>query len=208
MQRQQVLVVAALFVGWGLVAPAAAAPAAAPAVDVWGDGPAAQCASAARDGESGAQYEQVCNEALEKELLSVRDRAGALVNRGVLKMRDKRYTDALADFDMAIREQSNLAEAYVNRSAARIGAHQYRDSILDADNALLLGVKEPEKAYYNRAVADEWLDDYAAAWADYQKALALAPDWDLLRQQMARFKFNHPIEALPILPSLTSTPPR
>src|SRR5207248_2511994 len=114
--------------------------------------------------------------------------------------------EAAKDFDTAIRYQSSLAEAYVNRAAARIGLHQFAASLSDIDNALSLGVKEPEKAYYNRAVAHEWLDDYKSAWIDYQKAIELAPGWDLPRQQLARFTVNHPIEALPVVPAPAPQP--
>jgi len=179
---------------------ALAGSAAAQSVDVWSGGLASQCAQAAKDGLAGPQYEQVCTDSLEKELLAPRDRAGTYVNRGIIKLRDKRYLDAMQDFDVAIKYQSNLAEAYVNRAAARIGAHQFQDSLSDVDNALMLGVKEPEKAYYNRALAHEWLDDYKAAWLDYQKALELAPDWQLVKDQLARFTVSHADIAKPPSP--------
>jgi tetratricopeptide (TPR) repeat protein len=204
MRRCGLGIVGVLWAIWA--APAAAAPLAAPTVDIWSGGLASQCAEAARDGLSGGQYEDVCTEAIQRELLPMRDRAGTYVNRGILRLREKRYADATQDFDTAIRYQSSLGEAYVNRAAARIGMHQFKDSLSDVENALLLGVKEPQKAYYDRALAHEWLDDYRAAWADFQKAQAIAPDWELLKEQMSRFKLNHPIDALPMLPSLTDAP--
>jgi tetratricopeptide (TPR) repeat protein len=84
-----------------------------------------------------------------------------------------------------------LAEAYVNRGAARIGQHRYKESVADIDKALELGVKEPEKAYYDRGLAYEWLDNPRAAYADYKKALEIAPAWDLAREQMFRFSVTH-----------------
>jgi tetratricopeptide (TPR) repeat protein len=185
----------------GLVAAAAVLCAghASAQVDVFGGGLAESCAKLAKDGDSSGKAEQVCTEALEREMLVPLDRAGTYVNRGIVKLRGHRYELATKDFDTAIRYQSNLAEAYVNRAAARIGLHQYGQSLSDTDNALMLNVKEPEKAYYNRAVAHEYLDDYKSAWLDYSKALAIAPDWDLPRQQIARFTVSHPIEALPVV---------
>jgi tetratricopeptide (TPR) repeat protein len=160
-------------------------------VDVSGDGLAKACSDAAKAGESANRFEQICTASIENELLIPRDRAGTYVNRGIIRMRGKQFDAAIADFDTAIRYQSNLAEAYVNRGAARIGIHHFADAVSDFDNALELGVKEPEKSYYNRALAYEWMDNYKAAYLDYRKALELAPDWDLVNQQLARFTVSH-----------------
>lgn len=175
----------------------AASPAAAQAVDVWGGGLASACSAAAQGDSDSVKDEDVCTASLDKELLTPLDRAGTYVNRGVIKLRGKRYDEAIKDFDTAIRYKSNLAEAYMNRAAAHIALRQFGVSLGDIENALTLGVKQPEKAYYNRAVAYEEMDDYKDAWLDYQKAIELAPDWSLPRQQLARFTVSHPIEALP-----------
>ena len=50
-----------------------------------------------------------------------------------------------------------------------------------------LGTNEPAKAYYNRAVAYEGIDDEADAYQDYQEALVLQPGWDLPKQELLRF---------------------
>jgi tetratricopeptide (TPR) repeat protein len=185
------------------VALALAAGAARAAVSVEGAGLASACAKAAKDGETAMTFERICTQSLETELLAPRDRSGTYVNRGIIKLRNKQYDEAIQDFDTAIQYQSNLAEAYVNRGAARIGTHRFKDAVADLDNAILLGVNEPEKAYYNRAVAHEWLDEYKAAYLDYRKALELAPDWDLVNQQLARFTVSHaevPAQAAPPQP--------
>lgn len=173
------------------VAMLAAAGQARAQVDVSGGGLASACAAAAKNGESAYRFEQVCTESLEREMLIPLDRAGTYVNRGIIKMRTQQYDAAIKDFDTAIRYKSDLAEAYVNRGAARIGARRFGEAVADFDNALTLNVKEPEKAYYNRALAHEWLDDYKAAYLDYQKALEIAPDWELVRVQLARFTVSH-----------------
>jgi len=187
----------------GLAALALAGPAAAQAVDVWGGGLASACSAAAQGGSSSIRDERVCTQSLETEQLIPLDRAGTYVNRGIIKLHAKRYAEALADFNAAIRYKADLAEAYVNRAAARIGLRQFKDSVSDIDNALILNVKEPEKAYYNRAVAYEYLDDEKDAWLDYNKALQLAPDWPLVKQQLARFTVSHPLDALPTVASPT-----
>lgn len=157
------------------------------AVTVIGGGQAEACSQAARHGESDRRFELICTQALETEMLSSRDRAGTYVNRGIMKLRRMSYEEATKDFDTAIHEKPDLGEAYVNRGAADIGAKRFEQSLADINKALALGLDEPEKAYYNRALAYEWLDDPKAAYFDYQKALELSPEWELPKQQLARF---------------------
>ncbi|MBW8811923.1 MAG: hypothetical protein JF588_00735 [Caulobacterales bacterium] len=167
-------------------ATAFALPAAA-AVTVLGGDMAHQCSLAAIKGASDERSEATCTQALDGEFLSVRDRAGTFVNRGVLKLRRKDFTAAQGDFDLAIQTAPALGEAYVNRGAAAVGARRYAQGVADINKALQLGVEEPEKAYYNRALAFEGLDDMKAAYFDYQKALELKPDWDQPKKELSRF---------------------
>jgi tetratricopeptide (TPR) repeat protein len=162
------------------------------AVTVFGGGMAQQCSAAARDGAVDDAAEQACTMALEGELLGSRDRAGTYVNRGIIKLRRKQYAQAVQDFDTAIKTNRDLSEAYVNRGAAYIGARRFTEAVVDFNTALQMGVTEPHKAYYNRGVANEWLDDPKGAYLDYQKALELAPDWSLPKQQLARFGVSKP----------------
>jgi tetratricopeptide (TPR) repeat protein len=160
------------------------------AVTVTGDGMGRACSEAAKAGESAYSFEQLCTSALQ-ELMPARDRAGTYVNRGIIKLRRQEYAEAIKDFDIAIRYEPALAETYVNRGAANIGMKNFTQSVTDLNKAIELGVQEPEKAYYNRALAYEWLDNPKAAYFDYQKAMELAPDWDLVKEQLARFTVSH-----------------
>lgn len=157
------------------------------AVTVIGGGLAQACSQAAISGEDDQRFQEVCTLALETELMKPRDRAGTYVNRGVLKLRRALFTDASHDFDQAIGIQPDMGEAYVNRGAASIGQRRYADSLPDLNRGLELGVTEPAKAYYNRALAYEGLDDAKAAYFDYQKAAEIAPDWTAPRQELTRF---------------------
>ncbi|MGA0607752.1 tetratricopeptide repeat protein [Phenylobacterium sp. VNQ135] len=159
----------------------------AQSVTVLGGGMARQCSNAALDGESDRKFEAVCTMAIQTEILSNTDRAGTYVNRGVLRLRRSEYLDARADFDVALGLKSNLAEAYVNRGAALVGQRRYADGLADLNKALELGVDEPEKAYFNRALAHEGLDDMKQAYFDYRKALELSPEWEAPRKELARF---------------------
>jgi tetratricopeptide (TPR) repeat protein len=157
------------------------------AVTVIGGGMARECSAAALSGASDARFETLCTQALDSELLSLRDRAGTYVNRGILKLRRKEFSSAQFDFNRAIKTKPDLGEAYVNRGAASVGERRYADGLADLNKAIELGIEEPEKAYYNRALAFEGLDNMKAAYFDYQKAVELKPDWDQPKKELARF---------------------
>ena len=147
------------------------------AVSVFGSGFAEQCFHTARDG--GDVYSGIadCDRAIDTEPLSDRDRAGTYVNRGVLYMSVDDYVSAQRDFEMSVKLDPTLGEAFVNLGGVKIAQRRYADGIADIDHGLALGPEEPEKAYYNRALGDEGLDDIKAAYFDYSKAAELKPTW-------------------------------
>ncbi len=172
---------AALVLSLGFAAPASSA------AFVLGGGLADACSRFAVQGRSDDYSLSTCTYALETENLVKRDRAATLVNRGVIQLRRKAYAQANRDFDTAIRIQPAMGEAYVNRGAALIAQRRWEEGKTDIDKGLTLSPDEPEKAYFNRALAWEALDDMAAAWRDYSKASELKPDWDAPRKELARF---------------------
>ena len=157
------------------------------AVTVLGGGLAHECSLAARDGRADTDSVAICSMALESEPLSGRERAGTYINRGVIKLRLKAFESAKQDFDMAIRADKTLGEAYVNRGAALIALKRYPEGLADIDKGIALGSEEPEKAWYNRGLAHEKLDDMKSAYFDYRKALELKPDWDMPQKELQRF---------------------
>ena len=157
------------------------------AVTVLGGGMARQCSVAALNGASDSKSEDMCTLALESELLNLRDRAGTYVNRGVLKLRRKEFASAQWDFNRAIETKSDIGEAYVNRGAAHVGSKRYAEGLADINKAIELGVEEPEKAYFNRALAYEGLDNLKAAYFDFRKAQELAPEWEQPAKELARY---------------------
>jgi tetratricopeptide (TPR) repeat protein len=155
---------------------------------VLGSGLARSCYEYAERGLMDSGSVQTCTKALQEEPLSPRDRASTFVNRGVMQLRRKAYTAAVQDFDRAVGLVGGLGEAYVNRGSAKVGLGQYDDALVDLDRGLKLGAREPEKAWYNKALAYEAKGDPKAAYAAYRKASELRPDWDLPKAQLARFK--------------------
>lgn len=172
---------ATLILSLGFAAPASSA------AFVLGGGLASACSRMAVEGRSDEYSLNTCNYALETETMGKRDRAATLVNRGVIQLRRKQYDRANRDFDQAIRLAPAMGEAFVNRGAALLAQRRWQEGMADIDKGLALDPDEPEKAYFNRALAWEALDDMEAAWRDYSKALALKPDWEAPRKELARF---------------------
>ncbi len=166
------------------ILPAGAASAAA---FVLGGGMADACSKAAIEGRDDRQSLALCDMALESQPLLRRDRAATFVNRGVIQLRRKDYVEARADFDTAVKLDPTMGEAFVNRGAALVAQRRFQEGVVEIDRGLALGADEPEKAYFNRALAWEGLDNMKAAWLDYQKALEIRPDWEAPRRELTRF---------------------
>ena len=157
------------------------------AVTVLGDTSAQQCSQAAFHERADAASMQLCTTAIGESLLDRRDLAGTYINRGVMWMVRRDYASARSDFQHAIDIDPALGEAWVNRGAVAIIDRQFKNGIDDISKGLTLGTEEPAKAYYNRAVAYEGIDDEKSAYLDYQQALTLEPGWDLPKQELLRF---------------------
>lgn len=168
------------------------------AVIVLGGGFAQMCYEAARDVNdptmmtiTGSRIDlapiDVCNFAIGAGDLTSRDLAGTYNNRGVILFAAGMYTDALRDFEMAIRQSNMLAEPHVNRGASLVALKRWGDAVPSLDRGIELGAVELDKAYYNRAIAHEELGDVRRAYFDYMKAAELSPAWEEPRLQLARF---------------------
>ncbi len=128
-----------------------------------------------------------CTRALE-DSLNNKDRASTLVNRGILHLIRQDTDLALADFESAIRLEPTLAEGYTHRGLALMQRNDYRAAVASITQGIQLSPNEPQKAYFNRAVANEELRDLRAAYDDYRQAAALAPNWDMPRTELTRFQ--------------------
>lgn len=157
------------------------------ATTVLGNGLAHICSETAKAGSDDPRAIDVCTMAIESEGLTRRDLAGTYVNRGVLKMRRKAYRDAHGDFNIAVKLAPTMGEAFVNRGGALVGERRYDQALADLDHGLELGPEEPEKAYYNRGLAHEGMNNIVAAYFDYQHAAALKPEWAPPQHELLRF---------------------
>jgi tetratricopeptide (TPR) repeat protein len=165
-------------------------------VTIIGNGLAAECSTAATGVANNLptrrEAESTCTLAIEGEPLSPHEAAATYVNRGVLYLSDHAIADARRDFEQALRIEPNLPEALVDRGAALIAGGHDKDGAEEITRGLALNPTQPEKAYYNRAVAEERMGDVRSAYFDYRKASELKPDWPLPKTELARFRVSAP----------------
>ena len=154
---------------------------------VIGSGAAQFCYEAADSSMSHRGDMQFCTDAL-AGVLSRNDRAATFINRGVLELRLMMVNAAQDDFNAGLAINSELGEAYVDRGATFIAQKKFAEAVVDIDRGLALGSKEPEIAYYNRAMAQEGLGNLKAAYDDYHQALIVAPDFTKASDELKRFK--------------------
>lgn len=157
------------------------------AVTVVGGDLAESCSKAAKASRSDQLALETCNKALEMQTLTARDLAGTLVNRGVILMDQKAWAAAQRDFQAAVQTDPALGEAHVNLGAALIVQRRFREGVEEIDRGLALGAEEPEKAYFNRALARERMGDITGAYLDFRKAAELAPAWPAPKAELTRF---------------------
>ena len=156
------------------------------AVSVYSNNQARDCYIAAKFGDKQQRGVADCTAAMVPGLPK-HDMAGMLVNRGVIYLSHAQYGPAIKDFNASIKLDDKIGDAYVNRGAALIAQKKYAAGRADIDKGLPLGPDEPQKAYYNRGLADDYLDDEKAAYFDYLKASQLDPDWDAPKKELTRF---------------------
>lgn len=157
------------------------------AVTVFANDTAKACYMAAKLGDPTQRGLDDCTDAIVGSPMSAHDLAGTYVNRGVVYMIHGLYRPAQTDFEVALKLDKTLGEAYVNHGAALIAQRHYAEGIAEIDRGLPLRPDEPEKAYYNRGIADEALDDVKQAYFDYLKASELKPGWAAPKTELARF---------------------
>ncbi|MFB2920815.1 tetratricopeptide repeat protein [Aerosakkonema funiforme] len=99
-------------------------------------------------------------------------------DRGNGKLRGRKYEEAIAAFDQAIRVKSDFPEAWYMRGYALLQLQRYEDAIAAYDKAVEI---KPEywEAWYDRGIALEILQRREDAIASYEKAVEIKPDFHL-----------------------------
>jgi Tfp pilus assembly protein PilF len=152
-----------------------------------GPGPAEDCYKAAKFGGAPLDGIENCTRAIKTQVMTDHDMAGTYVNRGVIYMAMASFVPAQHDFESAMKLDPKMGEAVVNHGGSLIAQKKYADGIAEISRGLELNPSEPEKAYFNRGLAYESLDDLKAAYYDYSKAAELKPTWDEPKAELARF---------------------
>lgn len=130
-----------------------------------------------------------CTQALETEAVDDSESARVLNNRGVVQLTLMgAIGEAKGDFDEAARLDPDLGESYANRGAALVAQERFDEAIAEIEKGMALGLREPWKAHFNRALARERSNDVRGAYEDFRKALELKPGWDMPEIELARFQ--------------------
>ena len=133
-----------------------------------------------------------CVLALEYGSLKRSDRAGTLVNKGIILTVLERYQEAYADYRKAIEIMNNLPEAYIGRGNIYFLSGKYELAIADYSEALNLNLSRDHIAFFNRGMAYEKIKDYVNAEENYRLALEKVPAWSLALNKLE--KLNAKIE--------------
>ena len=161
-----------------------------------GQTPATDCFNAAqsvsRTGNALSETVRVavllsCAEALTAKI-SPKDRIATLVNRGTIEAASGDIDSSLADYDAALTINPNMADIYIDRGSALMRVARYEEARTSFDKAVSLGGANAYMAYFNRAVAEEKAGNVAGAYQDYKQAVALAPDYQPAKAELARFQ--------------------
>jgi len=128
---------------------------------------------------------QPCNKAIADIATTRKDKRKTLVNRGIIHNRNLDIEAALNDFNQALEEDPNLAEAYLNRGNSWFLAGRLNDALADYKKALARDVSKPWIAWYNIGLVHDARNNEEKARAAYEKALALNPDFTLARAKLA-----------------------
>lgn len=157
-------------------------------VFVIGQGLGGECYQKTKSGFSNFRAtEEICTRALREQAMTRKNRAATYVNRGVLRMREGQYDEALEDYSEATSLMPELGAAYLNEGAAHIYLKDFDAAIAPLDRAIQLESADLFAAHYNRAIARENTGDVAGAYSDFQKSLELKPGWELAERQLTRF---------------------
>jgi len=152
-------------------------------------GPLSQnCYQAALANDTRGQALDACTRALEEEALSTRDRAGTLINRGILQMAIGKDALADADFDASLRLDKDLPDAWLNKGFLRLRRGDGKAALPLLQTGIDHGARQQAQAIFARGVAYEQMGEFNSAYADLKRAQELDPRWSLPREYLSDFR--------------------
>jgi tetratricopeptide (TPR) repeat protein len=152
-----------------------------------GVGLAHDCYIYAKAGTDPHAGVETCNEAIKREMLTLKDQAATHDNRGVMLDALGRVDEAAEDFNIAIRMDPKLGDPYVNLGSMLIKKKQYEAALDHINKGLDLGMSFPHVGYYDRAIAEQMMGRYKEAYFDYKKVLELVPDYQAATERLKDF---------------------
>ena len=175
-----------LFVGAAFLA-TALAPAQAQTIVTMGKGYAHDCFAYAKAGVDPYDGVSVCNQSIENEALTIKDRAATFDNRGVMLDQLGRIEKASEDFRQSMALDPKLGDPYVNLGSVLIKQKRYDEALESINKGIDLGMSFPHIGYYDRAVAYQLLGRFKEAYYDYKKTLELEPNFTLASERLKDF---------------------
>lgn len=152
-------------------------------------GPLAKsCYDAALAGSGGTFAIEGCTRALNEEGLPRPDRAATYVNRGIVYMSARHYSEADADFDAALKLSDNLPDGWLNKGFLRLRQGNGREALPLIQKGIDAGASRRALAIFARGVAHEQMGNFRAAYADLRRARELAPGWSLPKEYLASYQ--------------------
>jgi tetratricopeptide (TPR) repeat protein len=178
-----------LLLGTALALSIAASPLAADVPAITLGGSAAQtCYYSAAERRHDEMAIQTCTTALDDKALTNFDRAGTLVNRGIVYLFAGNSTLAVRDFDDAIAMDPQQAEAWLDKAVAFVNAGNSAAALDLADHALKLRTQKPALAYFVRGLAYEQQGQLRSAYTSLQTARRLDPNWNEPKDELSRYR--------------------
>ena len=178
-----------LLLGAALLAAAALAPKAAHAQTIvsLGKGLAHDCFIYAKAGVDPYDGVEVCNQSIDHEPLTIKDRAAPVDNRGVMLDQLGRLEKAAADFQQSMALDPKLGDPHINLGSVMIKQKRYDEALESINKGIALGVSFPHIGYYDRAVAYQLLGRFKEAYYDYKKTLELEPNFTQASERLKDF---------------------
>jgi len=133
----------------------------------WGWFQLGRCNDALARNQHAAQCYTVC-------LALLPDSGDAYYHRGLARLRDDHYSQALADFEQALRYLPHLASVYLDRGEARLGLNDPKGAAAEFTRAIEMGADEA-RALLSRSRARGLSGDESGSRRDLAAGLAARP---------------------------------
>ena len=108
-----------------------------------------------------------------------------LYKRGSISRQQKKYDEALADFNEAIKLAPKLFLSYLDRGLIYFQKSNYDQAIADFNEVIAFGPKAEiyyRKAYFYRGICYLEKDNYDEAISDFNKTIEIGQEFDLRTQ--------------------------